>query len=850
MANTFTQLRYHCIWSTKSRERMGGASPRDLSVCSKYWILWVCGYLAVSSLAAADPTREFLKAHCFRCHGAGKQKADRRFDDLPAEIGSLEHLERYQDIVDQLNLANMPPEDEPQPSAEERTKAITHLTRQLKTARAELHTAGGHSVLRRLNSWEYRHTIGDLLGLNVEVWNPAEDFPAEVMVHGFDNNGASLVTSGRLMDHYFAAAEEAIRRATQFGDRPPFKNYKQQSPFYFSGKSANDLPKLFKPDRFRFIPETPYTDLYGRHYRGGHIGFMPLFREGGVAQSGIYTVRVRAAAVGRVHDYGKALGDFRNGDPLVMEVAAVDRRGSVTSSGNVSKMSSLARIELTNEEPRWFEWSVFMEAGYEPEVRFRNGPLAAKRMVRWLTTKAADKPEFKPFVGMKAGTKKANGVLKAYRGPRLRIWEIQVEGPHVDAWPTAGHRALYGDHTPDELNATTIGWRLDEFAKRAFRRAPVAWELAPIHRLVTSKLNEGVKPLDALQLGCQAILCSPGFLYLNLGEGELDDIALASRLSYFLWSSPPDETLLKLAAAGELKSTLSAQVSRMLADSKSDRFVTHFIRRWLDLDNIGTMPPSGFLVYYRDNLETAMRGETEMFFRHVLENNLPPREFLNADYSFLNRELALHYGIEGVQGNELQRVSLNNSRRGGLLGHGAFLTASANGVDTSPVIRGIYVLEKLLGYTPPPPPPDVPAVEPDIRGADTIRDLLEKHRKVATCAECHRKIDPLGFALENFDAIGGWRDQYEKKSPIDPTGKLPGGDTFRTVPEFRKLLVDRQDQFIRCLTEKLLTYALGRELEIGDRPSVDEILSELESEKGGLRDLIRLVAGSKPFLNN
>jgi hypothetical protein len=653
------------------------------------------------------------------------------------------------------------------------------------------------------------------------------------------------------MGHYFVAAEEAIRRATQFGDRPPSKKYTQKSPFYFGGKSYKELPKLFKVDRFRFIPETPYTDLYGRHYRGGHIGFLPLLRQGGVARSGVYTIRVRAAAVGRVHDYGKALGDFRNGDPLVMEIAAVDRRGSVTSTGNVSNMTSLARIELTNEEPKWFEWKVYMEAGYEPEVRFRNGPLAAKRMVRVLTAQAADKPEFKPFVGMKGGTEKAHGVLKAYQGPRLRIWEIGVEGPHVDTWPTDGHRALYGNLTPGKLNAKTMIQRLEAFAEKAFRRAPLEGELAPIQQLVAGKLNEGVEPLQAFQIGCQAILCSPGFLYLNLGEGELNEVALASRLSYFLWSSLPDETLLKLAAAGKLQSDLSAQVTRMLADSRSDRFVRHFVRRWLDLDNIGTMPPSGgFLEYHRDNLETAMRNETETFFRHVLDNNLSLREFLDADYSFLNRELALHYDIEGVQGNELQRVSLKGSRRGGLLGHGAFLTASANGVDTSPVVRGIYVLEKLLGYTPPPPPPDVPEIEPDIRGAVTIREQLVKHREIATCAECHRKIDPLGFALENFDAIGGWRDEYEEKKPIDSAGKLPGGDSFRTVPQFRKLLVDRQDQFNRCLTEKLMTYALGRELEVGDRASVDEILAELDGKKGGLRELMHLVVLSKPFLSN
>ena len=574
-------------------------------------------------------------------------------------------------------------------------------------------------------------------------------------------------------------------------------------------------------------------------------------RQGGVAYSGTYTIRVRAAAVGSVHDYGEALGDFRNGDPLVMEVAAVDRRGSVESTGNVSRMISLASVELTNEEPQWFEWRVYMDAGYEPEVRFRNGPLAAKRLVRLLTTKAADKPEFKPFVGMKAGMEKAHGVLRAYQGPRLRIWEVQMKGPHVDGWPTTGHRALYSDLGPDDLNSVTMGRQLEAFAEKAFRRPPVAGELEPIRRLVAGKVNEGMNPLSALQLGCQAILCSPGFLYLNLGEGEIDEVALASRMAYFLWSSPPDKTLLMLARAGKLKADLPAQVSRMLADSRSNRLVAHFVRRWLDLDRIGAMPPSAdFLAYYRDNLGSAMREETEMFFRHLLHNNLPLSEFLDADYSFLNRELALHYGIEGVQGNALRRVSLKGSRRGGLIGQGAFLTASANGVDTSPVVRGVYMLEKMLGYTPPPPPPDVPIIEPDIRGAVTVREQLEKHREVATCAECHRKIDPLGFALENFDAIGGWRDSYEKNRPIDSAGKLPGGDSFRTVSEFRRLLLERQGQFNRGLTEKLMTYALGRELEVSDRPSIDAILTDLNDADGGLRDLLRLIILSDLFLSN
>ena len=808
--------------------------------------------LAGRLIAGTDElTSTFLEQNCLRCHGSQKQKADRRFDTLPEQIKTLDDLERYQEIVDQLNLGNMPPEDEPQPSLEKRASMIAHLTRRLARTRTELSGSGRHSVLRRINSWEYRQTIGDLLGINIDVWNPAEDFPEEIRVHGFDNNGAGLVTSGRLMDHYFDAAEEAIQRATHFGPRPLSGRYTQQTPFYFKGNEARDLPKLFQTGRFRFIPETPYTDLYGRHYRGGHIGFLPLFRKGGVSHSGTYTIRVRAAAVGRFHDYGKALGDFRNGDPLVMEIAAVDRRGSVTSTGNVSKMISLARIELTNAEPRWFQWDVYMEAGYEPEVRFRNGPLAAKRMVRVLTTQAADKPEFKPFIGMKAGIEKGHGVLKAYKGPRLRIWEINVEGPHVDVWPSIGHRALYGDLAPENLNQRTITQRLEAFAGKAFRRPPVDGELDPILQLVADKLKEGLAPLQAFQLGAQAILCSPGFLYLNLGEGELNEFALASRLSYFLWASPPDEILLALARTGKLRSGLSSQVERMLADPKSGRFVTHFVRQWLDLDNIGTMPPSAnFLEYYRDNLETAMRGETETFFRHVLDQNLPPREFLAADYSFLNRELALHYGIEGVQGNNLQRVSLKGSRRGGLIGQGAFLTASANGVDTSPVVRGIYVLEKILGYTPPPPPPDVAVLEPDIRGAVSVREQLIKHREIATCAECHRKIDPLGFALENFDAIGGWRDRYDRNLKVDPSGKLPGGKAFSTNAEFRKLIIGQEKTFTRCLSTKLLTYAVGRKLNSSDRPSIDGIIKGMTGRNKGLRDLIQAIVASESFLRN
>lgn len=800
----------------------------------------------------AELPRTFLKNYCFKCHGPEKQEAHRRFDQLPPAITKLEELESWQEILDQLNLGDMPPEKEKQPAKTEVLAVIKSITESIAEAHPRLAGKGQHTALRRMNSWEYRHTIGDLLGLNISAWNPTENFPPEVKVDGFDNIGAGLVTSGLLLNHYLSAAAQAIERATHFGPRPEIKTYAQKSPFYFKGKEARELPKLFQVDRFRFIPETPYTDLYGRHYRGGHIGFRPLLNQG-VAQSGLYRVRVRAAAIDRRHPYGKTIDDFRNGDPLILELTAVDRQGSVTSTGNVSRKRSLAMVELINEKPQWFEWDIYMEKGYEPEVRFRNGTTATKRLVRLLVTAKDVAPEIKPFSEMKAGNERSYGVLKAYRGPKLRIWEIQIRGPFVKEWPPRGHDLMYGSLKPNDLNREKIRERLRIFAAKAFRRPLWQGELSPIESMVNRKQDEGLEPLQALQLGFQTILCSTSFLYLDENSGKLNDYALASRLSYFLWSTAPDSELLTLAEQNKLSKSvvLRGQVKRMLRNSKSNRFANNFIRVWLNFDNIGEMPPSkDFKVYYRDNLEVAMRNETQTFFRHVLDHNLSTHEFLNADYSFLNRELALHYGIEGIEGNHLRRVSLKGTPRGGLLGHGSFLTASANGVDTSPVVRGIYMLEKLFGYTPPPPPDDVPDIEPDIRGAKTIREQLAKHREIATCAECHRKIDPFGFALENFDAIGRWRNEYGKNMPIDASGELPNGDAFSTVPEFGKHIIKREGQFSRSLTEKLLTYAIGRELVPSDRPAIDAILREMRQDNKGLRDLIEAVVLSEVFGKN
>jgi mono/diheme cytochrome c family protein len=806
--------------------------------------------LAACSIASGAPSPEFLKTYCINCHGAEKQKGDVRFDSLTADIKTPDDALLWQDILDQLNQGDMPPKKEKQPQKPELLAAVDAITQSIADATQRFKATGAHTVLRRLNSFEYRNTIADLLGLNVAGWDPSADFPPEVRANGFDNNSASQMTSGILLDHYFVAAEEAIKRATAFGAKPEVKTYTQKSPFYFEKRKAKDLPKIFQTDRYRWVSDKGYDDLVARYYRGGHIGFEPL-GHGGAPQSGRYTIRVQAAAIDRENPY-PFLTDIRSGDPITLELAAVTRGGSVESTGNVTTQRTLALVEVTSDKPQWFDWTVDLERGEEPEVRFRNGTVKAKALAFKLGKNVKGHPELEAIGKLSKG-ELALAMLKAYRGPKLRIWEMQVAGPQLDQWPTPGHALLYGKLTPDQISRANIPERLKVFAEAAFRRPLAQGELSPIGKLINAKLDAGMKPLDTLQLGFQTILCSPAFLHLHEGTGKLNDYALASRLSYFFWSSMPDQTLIQLASAGKLHepSMLSAQVDRMLADPKSQRFGQNFIRLWLNLDHIGEMPVSAdFVSFFRDNIDAAMRAETEMFFRHILDNNLPPRELLSANYSFLNRELALHYGLPPIEGVQLRQVTLPKGERGGLLTQASFLTASANGVDTSPVVRGVYVQQKLLGYTPPPPPPSVPLIEPDASGAKTIREQLAMHRENATCASCHQKIDPFGFALENFNAIGGWRTNYSKDHKIDASGDLPTGEKFKDVTDFRTLLIAKHEQFTRALTEKLMTYALGREESLTDRAVIDGIVKGMRTQGRGLRDLIHSIVASTAFQEN
>ena len=371
-------------------------------------------------------------------------------------------------------------------------------------------------------------------------------------------------------------------------------------------------------------------------------------------------------------------------------------------------------------------------------------------------------------------------------------------------------------------------------------------------------MEGGESRLQAIKLGLKAILMSPRFLYFDEGADEqLDDYQLATRLAYLLWSSMPDEKLLDAAAEGELQDPKNrrAHALRMLQDDRAKEFIVGLTEAWLRLDKLGGMPPdpSTFKSYYKDRLKEDMLAETHAYFEHFLNEDLPVEQMLDSDFTFVNADLANHYGLSEVEGPEMRKVRLpENSRRGGLLGHASILTLTANGVETSPVVCGIWVLENILGTPPSPPPPDVEPLEPDLRGATTIREQLRKHREVETCRDCHQKIDPLGFPLEFFDPVGAFREDYfaGKNKPrlvIDGHGELASGEVVQDERDLKQLLVKRKKQFARTIVDKLMTYAVGRPMTFRDEDAIQELLSKTSEHDYRLRQILLEVVSSDTF---
>lgn len=782
--------------------------------------------------------RPILAAHCYGCHAknAAKLKGNFRIDELPANGADGRAREAWQAVFERVKSGEMPPKSKPRPS-ETDTKILLDWIGAAIEADNRQRAKEGRVVLRRLNRIEYENTVRDLLGIDIEL---KEMLPIDGALAGFDNVADALHVSSFLMDKYLDAADKALSVAiANSAERPPLIKKR------YSLKETHQV-KTSQERVYRQLDDGTVVCFSSSNWNSVTLSpFYPPDR-------GTYRFRISAS------------GFQSDGKPVTYRVDA----GTMGMTGNNHLVSY---FDARADKPTLIE---FVDS-LQPRSTIRIHPygLAGANAVHKI---GADK----------------------YDGKGLAVQYVEVEGPLHEIWPPESHRRIFGElprkpapiynfpkrveviSTAPEADAERI---LRSFGRRAFRRAVTDADIQPFLKLVKSRLDKKQSFEQAMRVGLTGMMVSPEFLFLRerpltpapappKGEGSprLDDFAIASRLSYFLWSTMPDDELLDLAEQKKLTEpkTLHAQVERMLKDKKASAFTENFVGQWLNLREIDATIPSHILYpEYDDMLRASMLRETYLFFEEILKDDLSLANFVHSDFAMLNGRLARHYGIPGIEGWEFKKVTLpRDSHRGGVLTQASVLKVTANGTYTSPILRGAWVLERILGTPPPRPPEGVSAIEPDIRGAKTIRQQLAKHREVASCATCHAKIDSPGFALESFDVIGGWRDYYRtsgngkpvmidgKRMPylqgpkVDPADVMENGQRFQNIDEFKQILLKDKDQLARALTEKLVTYATGAAVGPGDRKEIEAIVGRVRGKDYGLRSLVHEVVASRLFL--
>jgi hypothetical protein len=785
--------------------------------------------LTLAQTNAADPVG-FLANYCVDCHGETKQKGDRRFDQLTFPLTDVQGIIATQEIIDQLTLGDMPPEKaKTHPDSATNIAAIDAFTAAITTARESIKSTGGQTILRRLNRREYRNTIGDLFDLDTTSWDPTTKFPTDRLSEHMDNIGDTLVTSGYLLDQYLDAADEIVEKALGPFQQPKERSWHFTDDFQQGAELQYSHRSVYK-FKFLCVYEVPNTE---RH-EGGYAYIHELQK--GVPEDGNYEIQVLAQSVNRDHPYDPAIFGMDPAEPYRLGIVPGDIKVGILHHPQPIE-PQLAEVTVQDGEPQWQTMNIFLHKGQTPRFIFPNGMANCRgafgRIVK-LYNDHWPKEERK-----NTGIFEARRVVLKYgKMPHIRIHEVKVRGPITTEWPPKAQQPL------------------TDFTNHAYRRSATAEEIDQLMRVHTTRRESGATPRQALKDAVKAALCSPAFLYLSETGETLSPHDLASRLSYFLWATMPDAELRALADKGTLTQPeiLDQQFTRLLADPRSENFITGFLDSWLNLRALSDMPPDRdmFKTYYSKDLQSAMRKEIELFTRHLITEDSPITDFLDADYTFANGPLAKHYELDTsftpANAHQFQKVAINNPRRGGLLGMGGVLTVTANGIETSPVNRGVWFLENILGTPPPPPPDNVPPIDPDIRGTTTVRDQLSKHRESPACYSCHQKIDPPGFALENFDPVGAWRTHYpigrKKRGPkVDASG-----EDFQDIIGFKKRLQEKEQLFARNLTMRLLSYATGRRIEDAlDRPEVDQILTTLKSEGNGLRTLLKKCIQSQIF---
>lgn len=827
--------------------------------------------MVANAAGYTDVVRPFMRQHCWGCHGPDQQRGELRLDTLASDFRSGADALIWTEAMERISSGDMPPKEEPRPEARELSLVIGWIAAQLEQRRKTVDAGAGRVVLRRLNREEYNNTIRDLIGVH---FSPAEDFPEDTPAGGFDNNGGALIVSPLQMEMYLQAAREILDRAIAPSPTKP-----RPIKWHFE---VDDGPRQINARKVQVDGRRVYVNRGNNPVVDGMVNlrFHALDKRVDVTDfrvpyDGDYIVRVRAAA--RI----PATAETRRQAPEVWEKMRED------TARKYPERAAAIRNNTKGQRP-------LVQAHFATDRSYEYGPPRMKvtsmlaGQPRVIAEFDVEAPFYRPreyeirarffpaFADVRihnsyqipANRNNSNQTQSDFPRPELFVDWVEIEGPVYPVWPPAPHRKIFIDspnrQRKDEAYARDL---LNTFMRRAYRRPLRAGEVESKLALFSQARAKGRAFEDAIKRPLMAVLSSPHFLFLvepvgEAGRRRLNPHEIASRLSYFLWSTMPDATLAGLAENGDLDNptSLVAQADRLLDNKRSSEFMANFAGQWLRLREVGANPPTDQIFpRWDDHLEWSARRESEEFFRHILRESRPVTDFLKSDYVMINERLARFYGIPGVRGDRFRKVAVPRGiKRGGLVTQASILSVTSNGTRSSPVHRGIWVLEQLLGDPPAPPPPnagDLPQKVPGV-GKTTVRERLALHRQAPQCAGCHRKIDPLGFALENYDGAGEWRTveatgRLNEPLPNDPrinaSGQLPDGSRITGIDGLQAALLHKQDDFLKCLAEKLYTYALGRELQAEDEPAITDAVETMKSNGLTLRSLIHHIVKSDLF---
>jgi mono/diheme cytochrome c family protein len=770
----------------------------------------------------------FFKEHCLRCHGDEKQKGDFRIDTLSRDFQSGADTELWFEVITRMGAGEMPPDDEEVlPGPEESEFVVEWLTDRIRDGEAARLAKRAPVAHYRLSREEYSHTVYDLLGVRYDTRAPGA-FSEDPEWHGFERLGSELSLSPSHVEKYLHAAKVVLDRAFPDVEPVPLKSHRTALDIdWHNREKKKELDEIGVTGHVRTLIWPGHKLSYLRP-SGGHNH-----------SPGLYRARIQVS--GLTPDGGRP-------PHMTLYSKALDRMIFETD------------VLAPEDEPVIFEFETYIPDG-PVDISINNevpGPSNAGRSGRpgGFVFTTLDDPKSRAPWQRKMTDDEGNPLY-----PFLIFDWIEWEGPIVKEGDAKKREGLF----PEDSDPAKVLQILRKFAERAWRRPVSDAELNRYLKIVNTQLAGGAEFRTAYKSGMLGVMASKNFTYLvegTAGENRqtLTDYELASRLSYFLWSSMPDEELVAAAEAGTLSDpeVLQAQVGRMIADPKIDRFTESFPHQWLQLKKVGMFPPDEKLYPEYDKwLEKSMVLETQKYFAEVFHKDGLIVELIDSDWTIVNPRLADHYGLPAPERSGFERVSLpEGANRGGILTHGSILSLTSDGTRHRPVHRGIWVSEAILGKTPPPPPPNVDAIEPNPidEPKATIRQKLAAHIADPNCASCHAKIDPLGLAFDNYDAIGRWRTEEivpkgtGANPPVDASGKLPDGRTFAGAADFKRLLADREDEFARALTEKLATYALRRRLAFDDEAQLKAIVKASRNDGYHLQKLVRNLIQSELFL--